>query len=57
MSNNLHKNYEEEKRKNTFEKCLKLGHVNKQNISLYEATKRNSLKRRRQKNGKGSPRN
>ncbi|XP_043495741.1 uncharacterized protein LOC122519960 [Polistes fuscatus] len=48
------KNYEEEERKNIFEKFWNLGDFNKKNILLYEAIKRKIVKRRRQNNGKGN---
>lgn len=51
------KNYKEEERKNIFKKFWNLEDFNKQNILLYEATKRCVVKRKRQKNGKSSPRN
>ena len=51
------KNFDEEERKNIFEKFWGLGDSSKQNILLYEAFERKIVERRRLTNGKGSPRN
>lgn len=51
------KNLNETERKRIFEMFWNLGDFNKQNILLYEATGRSVVKRRRQRNGKGSCRN
>jgi len=51
------KNYDEEERKNIFEKFWGLGDFNKQNVLLYEAVERKIVKRKRPTNGNGSPRN
>lgn len=50
-------NYDEEERKNNFEKFWGLGDFKKQNILLYEAVEHKIVKRRRPKNGKRSPKN
>lgn len=55
--NSCTKNYNEEERKNIFEKFRGLADFNKQNVLLYEAVERKIVKRRRATNGKGSPRN
>lgn len=51
------KNYNEEERKNIFEKFWGLADFNKQNVLLHEAVERKIVERRRPTNGKGSLRN